>query len=265
MLWKELDPTKLPKINEVQQTFPPNRYSIVPEIPSQICPAPVSAAKKPKFRVNLDVSHYAPNEVIVQVEGGYLTAEGKHFAESDFGFETCEFYRKYPLPDGLDSSDISYKINGDGILVVTGGVINESCKIKQNTLNDECKTSNALRNDPRYSSYDNIAREVSEKSEMAKRKQSVGFGDFKLVDGNCYVLLVNADGFAPHDMKVKVIGKEITVNGIKKVESNEGNEKRIIHKEFTKKFSVPENADIESIISRMTSNGNLKIECSKLE
>lgn len=263
MLWKELDPTKLPKGNEVQPTFPPNRYSIVPDTSSKICPTPVTAAKKPKFRVNLDVSHYAPNEVIVQFEDGFLTAEGKHFAESDFGYETCEFFRKYPLPEGLDSSDISYKINNDGILVVTGGAVSESRKIHQNMLNDECKTLNALRNDKRYSSYDNIAKEVSKNLESVKRKKSIGFGEFQLVDGKCFVLLVNVDGFAPQDMKVKVIGKEIVVTGVKKIESNEGNEKRIIHKEFTKKFNVPENGDIESIVSRMTSDGNLKIECSK--
>ena len=263
MLWKDLDPAKLPKGNEVQTTFPPNRYSIVPEIPAQVCPTPLMAAKKTKFRVNLDVSHYAPNEVIVKIEEGFLMAEGKHFSESDFGFETCEFYRKYPLPDGLDSSDITYKINSDGILVVTGGAIDEGRKIKQNALNEECKTANALRNDKRYSSYDNIAREVSENVGNSKRKHVVGFGDFQLVDGNCYVLLVNVDGYAAENMKVKVIGNEISVNGIKKVESNEGNEKRIIHKEFTKKFNVPNDADIESIVSRMTSDGHLKIECSK--
>ena len=263
MLWKDLNPSKLPKGNEVQSTFPPNRYSIVPEIPAQVCPNPIVATKKPRFRVNLDVSHYAPNEVVVQVEDGFLTAEGKHYSESDFGFETCEFYRKYPLPDGLDSSDISYKINSDGILVVTGGAITEEHKIKQNTLNNECKRSNALQNERRYSSYDNYAKEAASKVESSQ-KQKGGFGDFKLVEGNCYVLLVNVNGYAPEEMKVKVVGKEISVYGTKKVEVNEGNEKRVIHKEFTKKFYVPDDADVESIVSRMTREGHLKIKCSKI-
>ena len=263
MLWKELDPAKLPKGNEVHTTFPPNRYSLIPEIPAKVCPTPVTAAKKPKFRVNLDVSHYAPNEVIVQVDGGFLMAEGKHFSESDFGFETCEFYRKYPLPDGLDGSDISYKINSDGILVVTGGGITESHKVKHNTLNDECKTANAMRNKVRYSSYENNAKEGYKHVESS-RKQSVAFGDFKLVEGNCYVLVVDVNGYTPEEMKVKVVGKEISIYGIKKVESKEGNETRVVHKEFTKKYHAPDDADIDSIVSRMANDGHLKIECSKL-
>ena len=262
MLWKTIDPAKLPKGNEVQSTFPPNRYSIIPEIPAQVCPTP-AVVKKPKFRVNLDVSHYAPNEVVVQVEDGFLTAEGKHFSESDFGFETCEFYRKYPLPDGLDSSDISYKINSDGILVVTGGAITEDQKIRQNTLNDECKRLNSQRNERRYSVYENNSTDISRNVESS-RKQSVAFGDFTLVDGTSYVLMANVNGYAPEEMKVKVVGREISVYGTKKVESNEGNEKRVIHKEFTKKFNAPEDADIDSIVSRMTKDGHLVIECSKL-
>lgn len=263
MLWKNPDPARLPKVNEVQPTFPPNRYSLIPEITAQVCSTPAAVIKKPKFRVNLDVSHYAPNEVIVQVEEGFLMAEGKHFSESDFGFETCEFYRKYPLPDGLDTSDISYKINSDGILLVTGGAITEDQKIRHNTLNDECKALNSLRNERRYSVYENNSTEDSRNVE-GSRKQSVVFGDFTLVDGTSYVLVVNANGYAPENMKVKVNGKEISVYGTKKVESNEGNEQRVIHKEFTKKFNAPEDADVDSIISRMTKDGHIRIECSKL-
>ena len=265
MLWKDPDPSKLPKGNEVLPTFPPNRYSIVPELSHQICVTPITTKKKPRFRVNLDVSHYAPNEIIVKFEEGFLIAEGKHFAESDFGYETCEFYRKYPLPEGLDRSDIAYKINNEGVLVVTGGSSNERQILQRhNSLNDETKAANSKRNEVRYSSYGNVEKEAPKSHTMTKVRKPVTCGDFRLVDDQTYVLMVDAEGFSPEDMKVKVYGKEITINGVKKVEAREGSEKRILHKEFTKKFNAPPDADIDSIASRMTHDGNLKIECIKL-
>ncbi|XP_065059784.1 uncharacterized protein LOC135687203 [Rhopilema esculentum] len=237
------------------------RYEASP----QICVTPITAKKKPRFRVNLDVSHYAPNEIIVKFEEGFLIAEGKHFAESDFGYETCEFYRKYPLPEGLDRSDIAYKINNEGVLVVTGGSSNKSQIVQRhNSLNDETKAANSKRNEVRYSSYDNVEKEAPKSLTTTKVRKPVICGDFRLVDDQTYVLMVDAEGYSPEDMKVKVYGKEITINGVKKVEAKEGSERRIFHKEFTKKFNAPPDADIDSIVSRMTQDGNLKIECIKL-
>ena len=272
MLWKELDLEKLPKGNLVLPTFPPNRYSIVPEMPAKICPTLLTAKRKPRFRVNLDVSRYSPNEVNVQIEEGFLITEGKHFAESDFGYETCEFYRKYPLPEGLESNDISYKINSDGILIVAGGSENESHSVKEkhSTLNDEARAANAVRSKKRSSAYDNIAsgncaNEVTQSSGAVKQKQSIVFEDFKFVNNQRYVLIVDANGYDPEDMKVRVVGNELIVTGSKKVAKQEGDEQRIIHKEFTKKFDIPRSADMDSIASRMTSNGHLKIECGKCD
>eukprot|EP00794_Sanderia_malayensis_P020026 gene20026-21989_t len=276
MLWKTLDPKKLPTRNEVLPTFPPNRYSIGADIGAQVCTTPVAHRRKPHFRVNLDVSHYAPNEVSVKIEERFLIAEGKHFSESDFGFETCEFYRKYPIPEGLKHEDISYRINNDGILIVTGeGEVVENQKVKhvKRSSDENKKIEGAAKlvkhqgEEKRHSSYDNVCSDEEDRvqqyaSVVNKGMQKVCFGDFKLVNG-AYALLVDAEDYSADDMKVKVIGNEVIVQGIKKSEVTEGNEQRIVHREFKKKYNIPLDANIDHITSRMTGEGQLKIECPK--
>ena len=48
------------------------------------------------------------------------------------------------------------------------------------------------------------------------------------------------------------------------MESNEGNEMRIIDKEFIKSFNILKDVDIESIVSRVTSDGHLKNDVQRL-
>ena len=243
-----MDPNKLPSRNEVHPTFPPNRYQKGRDFTTQLFGTPVAPRRRPEFRVNLDVSHYDPDEIHISLENNYVVAEGKHYSESEFGYEACEFYRKYPVPEGIESSEISYRITDDGILVITGQAL-ELVKRKDH--------GNDYR---RRSLYDNV--EPSQ-SENKSQQSAVVFEDFKLVGGLKYQLALDVTGYKADELAVRVLGKDLTVQGTQKVESNDGGEKRISTREFTKRYLLPADADVDSVSSRLTKDGKLRIQCVK--
>ncbi|XP_065660604.1 heat shock protein homolog [Hydra vulgaris] len=70
------------------------------------------------FRVKLDVRHYKPEEVTVKVEGHTIEIKGKHQSEKEYGFDSCEFYRKYPIPSSINPHSLVSKITQDGMLYI---------------------------------------------------------------------------------------------------------------------------------------------------
>jgi len=84
--------------------------------------------KKDTFKVTLDVRNYEPDEISLKVEGDKLLVKGKSYKENEFGFETSEFERAYPIPSGVDVKGFQSKINNEGQLEI------EAPKIKQEKL-----------------------------------------------------------------------------------------------------------------------------------
>ena len=77
------------------------------------------------FKVTLDVRNYQPDDVSLKVEGDKLLVKGKSRKENEFGFETSEFERAYPIPSDVDVKGFQSKINNEGQLEI------EAPKIKQ--------------------------------------------------------------------------------------------------------------------------------------
>uniref|UniRef100_A0A3Q3IN59 SHSP domain-containing protein n=1 Tax=Monopterus albus TaxID=43700 RepID=A0A3Q3IN59_MONAL len=76
-----------------------------------------------KWRVNLDVAHFAPAEISLSVRDGFLEIAGKHEERPDeHGFIARCFTRKYRLPAETDASKISSTLTVDGILTVEASV-----------------------------------------------------------------------------------------------------------------------------------------------
>ncbi|XP_076854013.1 uncharacterized protein LOC143509303 [Brachyhypopomus gauderio] len=72
-----------------------------------------------KWRVSLDVNHFAPSEITVKTQDGFLEVTGKHDERQDaHGYISRHFIRKYKLPVGLDAETIQSYLTGDGILSV---------------------------------------------------------------------------------------------------------------------------------------------------
>ncbi|TRY57221.1 hypothetical protein DNTS_003294 [Danionella cerebrum] len=71
------------------------------------------------WKVSLDVSHFAPEELSVKTKDGVLEINGKHEERKDeHGFVSRCFTRKYTLPPGVDSEKISSCLSPEGVLTI---------------------------------------------------------------------------------------------------------------------------------------------------
>ncbi|CAK1540357.1 unnamed protein product [Leptosia nina] len=76
--------------------------------------------EKDKFQVNLDVQHFAPEDISVKTADGFLVVEAKHDEKQDeHGFISRGFVRRYPLPEGIEESAVISKLSSDGVLSIT--------------------------------------------------------------------------------------------------------------------------------------------------
>ncbi|CAH2099240.1 unnamed protein product [Euphydryas editha] len=76
--------------------------------------------EKDLFTINLDVQHFAPDEISVKTADGYVVIEAKHEEKKDeHGYVSRQFVRRYSLPEGVESDDVVSKLSSDGILTIT--------------------------------------------------------------------------------------------------------------------------------------------------
>ncbi|XP_052870462.1 protein lethal(2)essential for life-like [Anopheles cruzii] len=73
-----------------------------------------------KFQINLDVQHFAPEEISVKYVDKSVIVEGKHEEkQDDHGYISRHFVRRYMLPAGHNESDIASSLSSDGILTIS--------------------------------------------------------------------------------------------------------------------------------------------------
>lgn len=74
---------------------------------------------KDKFQVNLDVQHFAPEEISVKTADGFVIVEGKHEEKQDeHGFISRQFSRRYALPEGCNPDNVESRLSSDGVLSI---------------------------------------------------------------------------------------------------------------------------------------------------
>ncbi|CAH2050921.1 unnamed protein product, partial [Iphiclides podalirius] len=84
------------------------------EVPTKI------SSDAERFQVNVDVQHFAPEEVSVKVADGHVVVEGKHEERRDqHGYVSRRFVRRYALPQGCLPDTVQSSLSSDGILTVT--------------------------------------------------------------------------------------------------------------------------------------------------
>ncbi|XP_027717226.1 heat shock protein beta-1 [Vombatus ursinus] len=72
-----------------------------------------------RWRVTLDVNHFAPEELTVKTKDGVVEITGKHEERQDeHGFISRCFTRKYTLPPGVDATLVVSSLSPDGTLSV---------------------------------------------------------------------------------------------------------------------------------------------------
>ncbi|KAI1294854.1 Alpha-crystallin A chain [Halotydeus destructor] len=74
-----------------------------------------------KFQVNLDVSHFKPEELTVtQSPDGFLIIKGQHKERTDdHGFISREFTRRYLLPKDVEMDMMACSLSPSGVLGVS--------------------------------------------------------------------------------------------------------------------------------------------------
>lgn len=76
-------------------------------------------SSQPTFQVLLDVTQFKPEDIMIQVFEGWLLIKGQHGNRMDeHGFIARSFTRQYPLPEGLQATQLRALLCYDGILVV---------------------------------------------------------------------------------------------------------------------------------------------------
>lgn len=75
---------------------------------------------KDQFQINVDVQHFAPDEITVKTADGYVVIEAKHEEKKDeHGFVSRQFVRRYALPEGTESDAVVSQLSSDGVLTVS--------------------------------------------------------------------------------------------------------------------------------------------------
>ncbi|XP_049881927.1 protein lethal(2)essential for life-like [Pectinophora gossypiella] len=74
---------------------------------------------KDKFQVNLDVQHFAPDEICVKTVDGFIVVEGKHEEKKDsHGYISRQFTRRYSLPEECPPENVESRLSSDGVLSI---------------------------------------------------------------------------------------------------------------------------------------------------
>ncbi|XP_017273510.1 alpha-crystallin A chain-like [Kryptolebias marmoratus] len=76
--------------------------------------------EKDRYVIFLDVKHFSPDELSVNVSDDFITVHAKHEdRQDDHGFVSREFLRKYRLPSGVSAADVTSNLSSDGMLTIT--------------------------------------------------------------------------------------------------------------------------------------------------
>ncbi|XP_051891484.1 heat shock protein beta-1 [Pristis pectinata] len=88
-----------------------------------------------KWRVNLDVNHFAPEEITVKTKDGYVEINGKHEERQDeHGFISRCFTRKYLLPQGIDPAVVASTLSPTGVLTVEAPMVKPALQSSEVTI-----------------------------------------------------------------------------------------------------------------------------------
>lgn len=174
--------------------------------------------------VTLDVRNYSPDEVSLRVEGDILVVKAKHYSDGNFGFERSEFQRTYPVPQDADPASITSKISKDGYLTIEA-----TRKI--------VKTED----DFPLGGFETRAGEVAR------------------IDEKKFSVLLDVTNFAPEEIKVKVVGNELTVSASHESET----EGHYTSQKFNRQFVLPKDVDMNSVVSRLNDEGKLLVEAER--
>ncbi|CAB3411326.1 unnamed protein product [Caenorhabditis bovis] len=72
-----------------------------------------------KFGMQIDVSHFKPENLKVNINGNELTVEGEQEVKHEHGYSKRSFHRMVRLPDDVDPSAMTSSLSNDGHLTLS--------------------------------------------------------------------------------------------------------------------------------------------------
>jgi len=70
------------------------------------------------YQLYLDVDHFNPHEITVRTIDSAVVVEGKHQERRGKELVSCHFTRRYALPPGYDSTNVTSELSSDGVLTI---------------------------------------------------------------------------------------------------------------------------------------------------
>lgn len=92
---------------------------LVPRSPVGVGPFSELQNLPDKFQVNVDVSHFAPEEITVKTVDNAVVVSAKHEERADeHGYVSRQFSRRYLMPAEIDAATVTSTLSAEGILSI---------------------------------------------------------------------------------------------------------------------------------------------------
>ncbi|XP_077299535.1 heat shock protein 27-like [Arctopsyche grandis] len=75
-------------------------------------------AASDKFEVQLDVKDFTPDEITATIVGRQIVVEAKSEKKNEQVFESKHLVRKYTLPEGYNTEDVTTSLSTGGLLTI---------------------------------------------------------------------------------------------------------------------------------------------------
>lgn len=124
--WETVLPPMIPRMNG---TF--GKYRVTPEL---LIPGTEHAGSAQVncdhsgFTVQVDVTNFNPEDLMVKVTGDFLEVQGKHEKKKTDGpgMVTRQFNRRYRIPEGVDTLALESAVSPDGILLISAPLLQDN-------------------------------------------------------------------------------------------------------------------------------------------
>lgn len=84
-----------------------------------------------------------------------------------------------------------------------------------------------------------------------------------VVSADNFLITLDVSGYSPDELTVRVNAQELIVHGETKDEHNHDHGKSTHHRQFTRRFTLPDDVDVESLSSRYTKDSKITIDAPR--
>ncbi|CAF1181069.1 unnamed protein product [Rotaria sordida] len=206
-----------------------------------------------KFRVQLNVAGFNPDTIKTKVEGRKVIVEAKQEdRQPDGDYNIRELRKTYELPEHADSQRLASYVTPNNMLVIEVPIRNPEAehRVAQARNDNQSLVQFGQYRDPLFDYAGFLAgsdfqpRIVDKGNNQKQLEMSVGMKNYR-----------------PEEIKISVKNNELIVQGEHQYKDNNRSERSF----FFKSTTLPPGAQVDQLQSRLTDDGQLKIEAPYIE